>query len=314
VLNYLSKRIFSLIPTLAVVAVVVFTLVHMTPGDPAAVILGPDATQEQIVKLRGEMGLDDPILTQFGKWVSRAVRGDLGTSLFLNQPVSEAIAERVEPTGLLTVMATILAVGLGVPAGVVAASRHNRVGDRIMMVLALLGLSVPSFWLGLNLALIFGVKLNWLPAAGYTGWGEDPTDALLHLILPAFSLGFAQAGLIARMARSAMLDVMRQDYMRTARAKGLAQRLVVYKHGLKNALIPTLTVIGLTVSTLAGGAVVTETVFNLPGAGRLLLQSVLRRDYPVIQGAVLYVALLYAVVNLMVDAAYAWIDPRVRYA
>jgi peptide/nickel transport system permease protein len=314
VLQYLSRRVLSLIPTLFVVAVVVFTLVHMTPGDPAAAMLGPEATQEQIQKVRNDLGLNEPIPTQFVKWVGRAVTGNLGTSIFLSQPVTAAIAQRVEPTGLLTLLATVIAVGLGVPAGVIAASRHNQLGDRVMMVLALLGLSVPSFWLGLNLILLFGVRMPILPAAGYTSLAEDPLDALRHLILPAFSLGFAQAGLIARMARSAMLDVMRQDYMRTARAKGLAQRLVIYRHGLRNALIPTLTVIGLTISTLAGGAVVTETVFNLPGAGRLLLQSVLRRDYPVIQGAVLCVALLYAVVNLVVDLAYAWIDPRVRYA
>jgi peptide/nickel transport system permease protein len=313
-LQYLSKRLLSLIPTLFVVAVVVFTLVHMTPGDPAAVMLGPEATQEQINKVRDDLGLNEPIPIQFGKWVGRAITGNLGSSIFLSQPVTEAIGARVEPTGLLTVLATVVAIGLGVPAGVIAASRHNQLGDRVMMILALLGVSVPSFWLGLNLILLFGVRLRILPGAGYTSWAEDPLDALLHLILPAFSLGFAQAGLIARMARSAMLDVLRQDYMRTARAKGLKQRLVIYRHGLKNAMIPTLTVIGLTVSTLAGGAVVTETVFNLPGAGRLLLQSVLRRDYPVIQGAVLCVALLYAVVNLFVDLAYAWIDPRVRYA
>lgn len=313
-LHYLSRRLFSLIPTLLVVAVVVFTLVHMTPGDPAAVMLGPEATQEQIDKVRQDLGLNDPVFVQFTRWISRAVVGDLGHSIFLQMPVTDAIAERLEPTGLLTLMATVIAVGLGVPAGVVAASRHNRLGDRVLMIFALLGLSVPNFWLGLNLSLLFGVKLGLLPGAGYSAWAEGPLEALRYLVLPAFSLGFAQAGLIARMARSAMLDVMRQDYMRTARAKGLAQRLVIYKHGLKNALIPTLTVIGLTVTTLAGGAVVTETVFNLPGAGRLLLQSVLRRDYPVIQGAVLYVALLYAMVNLIVDVAYVWIDPRVRYS
>lgn len=313
-LRYLSERLLSLIPTLTVVAVVVFTLVHMTPGDPAAVMLGPEATQEQVTKLRVQLGLEDPLVVQFGRWVSRAVRGDLGQSIFLHQPVSEAIMSRVEPTGLLTLMATLVAVGLGVPLGVVASTRHNQFTDRVTMMIALLGLSVPSFWLGLNLIMIFAVKLGMLPAAGYTPWSEDPSRAIMHLLMPAFSLGFAQAGLIARMSRSSMLDILGQDYIRTARAKGLAERVVSYKHAMKNAMIPTLTVIGLTVSTLAGGAVVTETVFNLPGAGRLLLQSVLRRDYPVIQGAVLYVALLYAVVNIVVDVAYAWIDPRVRYA
>lgn len=313
-LRYLAGRLLSLIPTLCVVAVVVFTLVHMTPGDPAAMVLGPEASQEQISRLRQEMGLNDPLLLQFGKWVGRAVRGDLGSSLFLHEPVTQAIGERVEPTGLLTLLATIVAVGLGVPFGVIAAARHNRAADRITMVIALFGLSIPAFWLGLNLIMLFGVWLGVLPAAGYTAFAEDPADALLHLILPAFSLGFTQAALIARIARSSMLDVLRQDYMRTARAKGLKARVIIYKHGLRNAMIPILTVIGMTVSTLAGGAVVTETVFNLPGAGRLMLQSVLRRDYPVIQGAVLYVALLYAAVNIVVDLAYAWIDPRVRYA
>lgn len=313
-LRYLSGRLLSLLPVLGVVAVIVFTLVHMTPGDPAAAILGSEASADALARLRQDLGLNDPLPVQFFKWIGRAVQGDLGKSIFLHQSVSESIAQRIEPTGLLTLMATIVAVGLGVPFGVISAARHNRLADRVTMVIALLGLSMPAFWLGLNLILIFGVRLAVLPAAGYTAWAEDPIDAIQHLILPAVSLGFAQAGLIARMTRSSMLDVLGQDYIRTARAKGLAERLVTYKHGLKNALIPTLTVIGLTVSTLAGGSVVTETVFNLPGAGRLLLQSVLRRDYPVIQGVVLYVGLLYAVVNLTVDMAYGWVDPRVRYA
>lgn len=313
-LRYLAGRLLSLIPTIAVVAVVVFTLVHLTPGDPAALMLGPEATQEQIAKLQQELGLNDPLLLQFGRWVGRMVTGDLGRSIFLRQPVTEAIGERMEPTGILTFLATLVAVGFGLPAGVIAAARHNQLADRITMVIALFGLSVPAFWMGLNLILVFGVWLGALPAAGYTAWAEDPVDAIAHLILPAVSLGFAQAALIARMSRSAMLDVLRQDYIRTARAKGLGERIVIYRHALKNALIPIMTVIGITVSTLAGGSVVTETVFNLPGAGRLLLQSVLRRDYPVIQGTVLYVALLYAVVNLIVDISYTWIDPRVGYS
>lgn len=313
-LRFLVSRILTLIPTLFVVAVIVFTLVHLTPGDPAAAMLGQEATQDKIDKLRDELGLNDPVYVQFGRWIGKAAVGDLGRSIFLGQTVTEAITQRLEPTGLLTLFATIVAVGLGIPFGVIAASRHNRLADRVTMVIALLGLSIPAFWLGLYLILIFGVRLKVLPGAGYTSWSEDWWDAILHLILPAFSLGFAQAGLIARMTRSTMLDVLHMDYIRTARAKGLGERIVVYKHALKNAMIPTLTVIGLTVSTLAGGSVVTESVFNLPGAGRLLLQSVLRRDYPVIQGAVLYVGLLYAVVNLLVDISYAWLDPRVKYS
>lgn len=313
-LRFLLSRILTLIPTLFVVAVIVFTLVHLTPGDPAAAMLGQEATQDKIDQLRNELGLNDPFYVQFARWIGKAAVGDLGRSIFLGQTVTEAITERLEPTGLLTLFATIVAVGLGIPFGVIAASRHNKLADRVTMVIALLGLSIPAFWLGLYLILIFGVRLKVLPGAGYTSWSEDWWDAVLHLILPAFSLGFAQAGLIARMTRSTMLDVLHMDYIRTARAKGLGARIVVYKHALKNAMIPTLTVIGLTVSTLAGGSVVTESVFNLPGAGRLLLQSVLRRDYPVIQGAVLYVGLLYAVVNLLVDLSYAWLDPRVKYS
>lgn len=313
-LRFLLSRILTLVPTLFVVAVIVFTLVHLTPGDPAAAMLGQEATQDKIDQLRDELGLNDPFYVQFARWISKAAVGDLGRSIFLDQTVTEAITQRLEPTGLLTLFATIVAVGLGIPFGVVAASHHNKLADRVTMVISLLGLSIPAFWLGLYLILIFGVRLKVLPGAGYTSWSEDWLDAILHLILPAFSLGFAQAGLIARMTRSTMLDVLHMDYVRTARAKGLGERLVVYKHALKNAMIPTLTVIGLTVSTLAGGSVVTESVFNLPGAGRLLLQSVLRRDYPVIQGAVLYVGLLYAVVNLLVDVGYAWLDPRVKYS
>lgn len=311
-LQYVFRRILALIPVLAVVAVVDFIIIHLTPGDPAAVMLGSDATEVDLNRLRHQLGLDLPIYIQFVKWLLGVLQGDLGRSVFMNMPVTQAIAQHLMPTISLTLLAEMIAVIFAVPLGVMAANRRGTWIDQSFMMVALLGISIPSFWLGLNFILLFAVKLNWLPAAGYQPLSNGIWNHLRYLIMPAISLGIMQGALIARMTRSSMLDVLSQNYIRTAESKGLKRRIIVYKHALRNAFIPILTVIGLTFATLIGGAVVTEMVFNIPGIGKLIVNSVLRRDYVVIQGAVLMVAAAYVFINLIVDILYAYIDPRVR--
>lgn len=309
---YILRRIASLLSILIVVGVVVFFLIRLVPGDPTAALLGDQATLEQIEALRNRLGLDRSIPVQFGAWIASIVRGDLGDSTYMRIPVVSAIAQRIEPTAMLALFATLIAVTMGVSLGVIAAVRHNTAVDYVVMVIAMLGLSLPTFWLGLLMILFFAVTLQWLPAAGYVSILQSPVDAMRYLVMPAVALGFSQAAIIARMTRASVLDTLGEDYVRTARSKGLRPRVVVMRHALRNAMLPVLTVIGLSIATLAGGVVVTETVFNVPGAGRLVIDSVLRRDYPVIQGSVLMVALVYAFVNLLVDLSYAFFDPRVR--
>lgn len=301
-----------LIPVLLVVGVVVFALVHLTPGDPAAVILGDRATPEDIDRLRDQLGLNDPLPVQFTRWFGNVLRLDFGESIFLGEPVTQALLDRVEPTLLLTVYALLFQVLIGVPAGVLAAVRHNSGLDRVLTVVAISGSAIPTFFLGILLILIFAVRLRWLPAGGYVPPREDFIAHLQGMLLPAFALGFSAAGLLARMVRSSMLDVLREDYVRTAFAKGLPEQLVIVRHALRNALIPALTVIGISLGALLGGAVVTETVFTIPGMGRLVVQSIARRDYPVIQGAIIAIAMTYVLVNLLVDILYVYTDPRVR--
>jgi len=310
---YLVRRALAVVPVMLVVATVAFVLIHLAPGDPASVIAGPYATAEDIAKLRHQLGLDQPLPVQLVRWYQRLLTGDLGDSIFLRRPVLEAVVERLEPTLLLTTWATLIAVLIGVPAGVVSARYHNSLVDQSFMAAALLGLSIPNFLLGLLMILVFGVWLGWLPVAGYA-----PLDAGLwantrSLLMPSVSLGLVQSALIARITRSSMLDVLREQFILAGRAKGLAERVVVYKHALKNAIIPTLTVVGITFAILIGGAVVIETVLNIPGLGRLIISAVLRRDYPVIQGVVLLIAVAYTLVNLLVDLAYLALDPRIRY-
>lgn len=309
---YVLRRIASLLSILIVVGVVVFFLIRLVPGDPTAALLGDQATVEQMAALRARLGLDRSLPVQFGAWIGTIVRGDLGTSTYMRVPVVSAIAQRIEPTAMLALFATLIAVAMGVTLGVIAAVRHNTAVDYVVMVVAMLGLSLPTFWLGLLMILFFAVTLDWLPVAGYVSILQSPVDALRYLVMPAVALGFSQAAIIARMTRASVLDTLGEDYVRTARSKGLRPRTVVIRHALRNAMLPILTVIGLSIATLAGGVVVTETVFNIPGAGRLVIDSVLRRDYPVIQGSVLMVALVYAIVNLLVDLSYALFDPRVR--
>src|SRR6202795_148432 len=296
-----------------VVATVAFVLIHLAPGDPASVIAGPYAAADDIATLRHQLGLDESLPVQLVRWYGRLLRGDLGDSIFLRRPVTEAIADRLEPTLLLTTWAALGAGLVRGPAGIVSARHHNHAVDQSLMGLALLGLSIPNFLLGLLMILVFGVWLGWLPVAGYVPLDEGLWRNTRSLLMPSISLGLVQSALIARITRSSMLDVLREQYIVSGRAKGLDERTVVYKHALKNAIIPTLTVIGITFALLVGGAVVIETVFNIPGLGRLIISAVLRRDYPVIQGVVLLIAVSYTVVNLLVDLAYLALDPRIRY-
>jgi peptide/nickel transport system permease protein len=298
---------------MAVVVTIVFLLIHLIPGDPVSVMLGPDATPAQIAGTRQALGLDRPLPEQLYTFYARVLRGDLGHSYFLDRPVTTALAERAEPTIVLTLCALLVAVAIGVPSGIVAAAHRGSWWDRGLMFFSLLGVCVPGFWLSLNFIFLFAVRLGWLPAAGYASVFSDPRAALTYMVLPALSLGINQSALIARIARSCMLEVLQQDYIRTARAKGLAPRVVTYVHAFRNALVPVVAVIGITTAILIGGAVVTEIVFNIPGLGRLIISAILRRDYPVVQGVVLVTAAAYVVINLLVDLLYAFIDPRIRY-
>lgn len=311
---YILRRLLALIPVLFLVSVFVFGLGQLIPGDPVVALVGEEATQEQVDRVRRQLELDRPLHEQYMRWLLRAVRGDLGESLFLGRPVLQAITERLEPTLMLLLGALTFAVAIGVPAGVLAAIYHNRVGDHGLMVLALLGVSIPNFWLGLNLILFFSVYLGWFPSGGYTPVSAGLLPSIRSVLMPSFALGFSQAALVARITRASMLEVLQQDYIRTAWAKGAGPRSVYRRHALTNAMLPTITVIGITMTVLVGGAVVTEQVFTMPGAGRLVVNAVIRRDYPVIQGVILVVAALYALINLLVDLVYAWIDPRIRYA
>ena len=298
---------------MVMVATAVFLLLFLTPGDPAAVILGPDARPEQVAELRARLGLDQPAYVQLGNWYLRLVRGDLGQSIFENRPVTEAIMSRAEPTLLLTALATLVAVTLGLAMGLLAALRHGRWQDNGAMLVAIGGVSMPTFWLGLNLIFVFGVVLGWLPVAGYEPLSSGLWESMRYLILPSVTLGLFQAALLARLTRSMMLETLGDDYVRTARAKGLGEQAVVVRHAFRNALIPLLTVIGLIFAALMGGAVITEQVFNIPGVGRMLIQAVARRDYPVVQGVVMIVAALYVLINLVVDMLYGYLDPRLRF-
>lgn len=310
---FILRRLVLLIPVMLIVGIVVFTLIHLTPGNPAAVILGPDATPEQVQELSERLGLNEPFHIQFIDWVKNALMLDFGDSIFIGEPVTQALLDRAQPTGFLTLYALILSILIGIPAGVIAAVRRNSVLDRALMVLSISGAAVPTFFMGILLILLFAVRLRWLPSSGYVEIDEDLRGHFSHMILPAFALGFSSAGLLARLVRSSMLDVLQEDYVRTAFAKGLPERIVVIRHALRNALIPAITVIGLSLGGLLGGAVVTETVFSLPGMGRLVVQSIARRDFPVIQGAVLTIAAIYVLANLLVDVLYVYVDPRVRY-
>ena len=298
---------------MAVVAFVVFLLLYLTPGDPAAILAGDAATNDDIRRIREQLGLDQPFLVRFGSWAWALLHGDLGVSIFTNLPVTQLIGQRIEPTLSLTLCTLVIAVLVAVPLGVVAAARAGSWIDRAVMALSVAGFSVPVFVLAYMLILVFSIDLDWLPVQGYAPIREGVVEWARHLVLPSAALGTVYIALIARMTRAAMLDVLAQDYVRTAQAKGLAPGAVLIRHALKNAAVPIATVIGIGIALLIGGAIVTETVFALPGIGRLTVDAILRRDYPIIQGVVLIFSAAYVLVNLAVDLSYMFFDPRIRY-
>lgn len=312
-LRYLLKRLLATIPVMAVVALFVFSLLYLSPGDPAAVIAGDIATEADIARIRAQLGLDQPFMVRFGGWAWGLLHGDLGISIFTGLPVATLIGQRVEPTLALTVCTLIVAVGLAVPLGVLAAARAGGWLDRGVMALSVLGFSVPVFVIAYGLILLFAVQLEWLPVQGYRSLTEGLGPFLRHMILPSVALGIVYMALIARITRATMLDVLSQDYVRTATAKGLAHNTVLTRHALKNAAVPIVTIIGIGVAALIGGVVVTETVFAIPGLGRLTVDAILRRDYPIIQGVTLLFSAVYVLVNLLVDLSYSLFDPRIRY-
>lgn len=310
---YILKRLLQLIPTMLIPSVMVFMLIFFSPGDPASLMLGPDATMEQIAQLRTQMGYDQPVAVQMARWFSNLLKGDLGESIFLNQPVVQAIGEHLGVTMALTIFAMVIASSIGVTLGVVSAVNRGKPLDQAAMIFSVFGVSIPEFWLALNLILVFSVYHQIFPIGGYVPFFEDPAGCIKTLFLPAVSLGITQAAFIARMVRSSVLEILDAEYVRTAMAKGLLYRKVVMKHVMKNAMVPTVTVVGMTFSVLLGGAIAIEMVFNLPGIGRLLMNAVLRRDYPLIQGIVLFIAAAYIVINLLVDLIYVYIDHRIEY-
>ena len=310
---YIIRRVLATIPVMAVVALFVFSLLYLAPGDPAAVIAGDQATPDDVERIRASLGLDRPYLVRFGAWVWDILHGDLGTSIFTNLPVSHMIQQRIEPTLSLMIVTLILAVTIAVPMGVVAAWKQGTTIDRLVMAFAVLGFSVPVFVVGYVLAFIFALELDWLPVQGYTPFSQGFFPWMENLILPAVALGGVYIALIARITRATMLEVLSQDYIRTARAKGAGQRSILFLHALKNAAVPIVTIIGIGIALLIGGAVVTESVFAIPGLGRLTVDAILRRDYPVIQGVVLLFSFVYVLVNLLIDLLYTLFDPRIRY-
>ncbi|MDR2335732.1 ABC transporter permease [Diaphorobacter ruginosibacter] len=310
--RFLLNRLLGAAVVLALVAVFVFALTRMASGDPVALLLGDQATAQDIAQAREQYGLDKPLPTQFALWVGELLKGNLGQSLFLQQPVSQAIAERLEPTLTLALMAVLIAALIGVPCGMVAAIWRGSPADQVLSTIAMLGASIPSFWFGLILIQVFAVQLGWFPASGYGDPDSTFGQRVQHLLLPAIVLGVLNSALIIRFTRASLLDILGEDYVRTARAKGLPERVVMIKHVLRNALVPIITVLGLTLALMIGGTVVTETVFNLPGVGNLVVRGVLRRDYPVIQGTLLMIAAVYVFINLAIDLLYTLVDPRIR--
>jgi peptide/nickel transport system permease protein len=311
--RYLLSRLGGMLVVMSLVAVLVFIMTRAASGDPIAVLLGDQASAEDIARVQKLYGLDQPLLLQFGYWVKELAQGNLGESIFLQRPVTQALWERAEPTALLSLMGIAIAAGIGVPGGIVSAVFRGSLVDQLFTGLAMLGASIPGFWFGLVLMQIFAVWLGWFPVSGYGEPGASLLQRLHTLVLPATVLGVLNSALVIRFTRASMLDVLGEDYVRTARAKGLPENTVVLKHALRNALVPIVTVIGLTVALMIGGAVVTETVFGLPGIGNLVVSAVVRRDYPVIQGALLVMALIYVVINFLIDLLYTVVDPRVSY-
>lgn len=332
-INYIIKRLLALIPILIGVAVIVFLIVHLIPGDPAQTMLGERASDEALAKLREDMGLNDPLPVQFWRYIKDLLQGNMGRSIMSNNPVSEELAQRFPATLELSFFAIFFAVSLGIPAGIFASINQNSWFDNLSMLVALMGVSMPIFWLGLMFIWLFAVELGWFPPSSRIGVGLEFTpitnlyvvdsilqfnfaalkDVLHHLVLPAVALGTIPMAIIARMTRSSMLEVLRKDFIRTAYAKGLKRKIVIFKHALKNALVPIITVVGLQFGVLLGGAVMTETIFSWPGLGKYLVDAIYARDFPIVQGGILFFAGVFVVVNLLVDLSYALVDPRIQY-
>jgi peptide/nickel transport system permease protein len=313
--RYVVRRLLLLVPVLLGVSVIIFMVLHLAPGDPAEIMLGSQATQADLERLRAELGLTEPLYAQYVHWLGLVARGDLGRSIWMKRPVLAEVLGRFKATLVLTGAALVLSTAGGLALGILSAVRPNSLLDRLSAVASLFGASMPVFWLGIVLMVVFALWLGWLPASGMFApyGGGHALDLLAHLALPAVTLAAASVTIIARLTRSTMLETLGQDYIRTARAKGVVERAVVLRHGLKNALIPIVTVVGVQAGYLLGGAVLTETVFAWPGVGTLMVQGILARDFPLVQGCVLVVALSFVVINLLVDLLYAWLDPRIRY-
>jgi peptide/nickel transport system permease protein len=312
-LGYIARRLLATIPVMFVVAVVVFLLLRLTTGDPAAIIAGDNATSQDVAAIRAKLGLDRPIALQFGIWLGNVVRGDFGESFFFKKPVAELIAERLQPTLSLALCTVVLAVSMAVPLGVVAGWRRGTWIDRGVMGLSVLGFSVPTFVIGYVLIYLVAIQLGWLPVQGYQRLEEGFRGFLVRLILPSVTLAVIYVALIARITRASVLEVLNADYVRTARAKGLANLAVLLRHVLRNAAVPIVTIIGLGVAVLIGGVVVTESVYAIPGLGRLTVDAVLARDYPTVQAVILLFSMVYVFINLLVDLTYTFLDPRIRY-
>jgi len=311
--NYIIRRLLLLIPVLVFVALFAFLATNIMPGDPVVMILGDFATEEQITLLTQKLGLDQPLPVRFYRWISNIVRGDFGTSIFLHQPVFNVILQRMEPSLVQAFLALMLAIAIGIPMGIIASVNHKTWIDQSVIFVALLGISVPSFWIALVGIVVFSVNLGWLPAYGYQSVFKEGLGALRYLVIPTIIIGTSVSAILARMTRSMMLDVLNQDYIRTARAKGLAEKVVIFKHALRNAMIPVITLIGFSLAALLAGTWISETIFRIPGTGQLAIQAISRRDFPIIQGVMIFTAVIYVFVNLIVDITYAVINPRIRY-
>jgi len=302
--KYIARRILFLLPVLVGVSFIVFSLLYITPGDPARMVLGDQATEEAVQEFRNKEGLNDPFLVQYGRYVYKALQGDIGRSYMTRRPVSDEILSAFPSTIKLAALSMVIAILLGIPFGIISAIRQYSLFDSVTMIFAMVGLSMPVFWLGILLILFFSVQLRWLPSSGF--------DSLAAMILPSITLAAQSVAIVTRMTRSSMLEVVQQDYIRTARAKGQKESVVIWRHALGNALIPVVTVVGLQFGHLLGGAVLTESIFSIPGVGRLMVEAIKMRDYPLVQGGVLYIAIAFSLVNLLVDLVYAWVDPRIK--
>ena len=313
-LSYILRRLLGVIPVMVVVGVFVFSLLHLAPGDPAAIIAGDNATEENIARIRANLGLDRPLLEQFGKWTWATLQGDLGVSMFSNVPVTQLVEQRMGPTFSLAFTTMLVAVVIAITLGVLAAWKSGSLLDRAVMGLAVTGFSVPVCVVGYIMVYFIALQWRWLPVQGYTPMSEGLWPWLRHLILPSFALGLAYVALIARITRASMLEVLAEDYIRTASAKGVATLPMLLRHALKNAAVPIITVIGIGVALLISGVVITESVFNIPGIGRLVVDAISRRDYPIIQGVMIIFAAVYVLINLAIDISYSFLDPRIRYS